>query len=135
MPPSPPLTTPVAAAESTNRNPSANSSITPRNRVPAKFGRSLIGTAQTRLSAFCAAVVTASPDHSEVATPITSAPTEPVSDWPDTSLPMIGSFATTELVIDWRRCGSPLSTNPRIVVNTSISGNSEKKLKYDSNAA
>ena len=82
--------------------------------------------AHTVSRAFWAALVTPMPASSDVTSPTISAATEPLSECSWIWLPMIGNWCSTEFSTDCCAAGLLCSTNPRIVVNTSSSGNSEK---------
>ena len=109
-PPSPPITSPETIDEIRNSRPSEATSANPRSRLSRKSPRSLIGMAHTLSNAFWAACVTPSPAHSEPAIPMTSEIARPWSSWPVISLPMIGNWPSTELLIDRCAPGWPWST-------------------------
>ena len=92
------VTSPVSEVETTNRTPRVTSSSRPRSRNRRKSGRSLNGTAQIRLNAFCAAIVTPSPPHSAVSRPITSAVTFPLSACDCNWSPTTGNRPSTEFL-------------------------------------
>ena len=78
-----------------------------------------------RLNALWEAFMIPSPASSANTSPITSAGALPVSEWNLSWSLTIGNCPSTPLRILSRSCGLSSSTNPRIVTNTSISGNSE----------
>ena len=105
--------------------PSSASIARPRSRVETQLGRCLWGTFQIRLNALWEAFMIPSPASSANASPIASAGALPVREWNLIWSLMIGNCPSTPLRIFSRSCGLSSRTNPRIVTNTSINGNSE----------
>ena len=96
-----------------------------RRRECRKSGRCLYGTAQMRLSAFWVALVMPMPASSARTMPITSAAVLPVSECSFSWSRMIGTCPSVPSRILCCSTGSPWRMKPRIVTNTSSSGNSE----------
>src|SRR3954452_2749746 len=123
-------TRPDATVESTFRNPSSSRSPMPRTRDMSTSGRSRIGTAHTWAMAFCAASVMPSPAQTAVTEPTTRPRPLPLSVRSRSSPPMTGTCPDTESRTERSSAGWCGSRNPRIVVNMSSSGNSEKNARY-----
>jgi len=108
--------------------PTVASSSRLRSRALIGLGRLLRGTCQAAFIAFCPAWATPSPPYTAPSRPITSPAPLPRSPFGSPSwLPITGNWPSVEFSTRCCRCASPPRTNPSTLVNSSSSGNSDRK--------